>query len=141
VNGNTDGSWTGGSCSHTYKDPNEQPWWIIDLGMSYNILKIVIWNRSSVGSRLHDFAVELSCEFDGVNADSPSWSRKYLQNGTLENNPTAIAFPESSVGRFIKIQNALDNESSHPSADTLSLCEFEVYAEYADCECEFGFNP
>ncbi|CAH1781364.1 unnamed protein product, partial [Owenia fusiformis] len=139
VDGNTDGRYLfGRSCSHTYADPIEQPWWIVDLGKSYKVLQIVIWNRIDCCShRLHDFAIEIGCEFDGENPDSPHWSRKYLHNGTVENNPVSISFPENSVGRFIKINNA-EVKSEDSMDDILTLCEVEVYADYVVCECEIG---
>ncbi|CAH1781366.1 unnamed protein product, partial [Owenia fusiformis] len=139
VDGNTDGSWYGGSCFAAVGNTNERPWWIVDLGKSYKVHRIVIWNRlDCCGDRLHDFAIDIGCEFDGVNADSPSWSRAYFHSGTPGSNPTTISFPQPPVGRFIKITNAVENNSADPSDDTLTMCELQVYAGNADCQCENG---
>ncbi|CAH1798057.1 unnamed protein product [Owenia fusiformis] len=133
VDGNTEGIYNEESCTHTLEEMH--PWWIVDLGKAYELCKIVIWNRLDCCSdRLHDFAIEVSNElFDGENVNSTSWSREYLYTGTPANNPTTIAFPQTSVGRYIKIQNAIDS-----SIDALTLCEVEVYVESADCECALG---
>ncbi|CAH1781229.1 unnamed protein product [Owenia fusiformis] len=141
VDGNTDGDYMKGSCTATAEDTNVKPWWVIDLGKSYTLLQIVVWNRmDDVSYRLHDFAIEVDCEFDGSNTDSPSWSRTYLYTGTPESNPTTISLPQPSVGRFVKVQNAVISKSEDSNDDLLTLCEVEVYVESADedCECELG---
>ncbi|CAH1800422.1 unnamed protein product [Owenia fusiformis] len=126
------------SCSHTLTNTIVEPWWIVDLGKSYNLFQIVIWNRlDCCGHRLHDFAIEVNCEFDGSNSDSPSWSRAYLHDGTPSSNPTIISFPESSIGRFVKIKNAVV-KSADPNNDVLALCEVEVYVKQENCDCELG---
>jgi len=46
VDGNTDGTWTNGSVTHTVDGGSENPWWQVDLGATYTIQKVLIWNRT-----------------------------------------------------------------------------------------------
>ncbi|KAM6458511.1 uncharacterized protein PHA67_016083 isoform 2-T2 [Liasis olivaceus] len=43
VDGNRDGDWRHGSCSHTTAE--EEPWWSLDLGAPYAIAAVVVKNR------------------------------------------------------------------------------------------------
>lgn len=55
--GNTDGVFEKGSVTHTNEETN--PWWLLDLGATKDIGKIVIHNRSDCcGERLNDAVVE-----------------------------------------------------------------------------------
>lgn len=42
IDGNTDGDYYGGSCTHT---DNYNPWWEIDLQGTYNITALKLYNR------------------------------------------------------------------------------------------------
>jgi hypothetical protein len=44
VDGNTDGAYFSGSVTHTSSAPNQ--WWMVDLGASYRIESITIYNRT-----------------------------------------------------------------------------------------------
>lgn len=55
--GNTEGSFDKGSVTHTNEETN--PWWLLDLGATKDVGKIVIHNRSDCcGDRLKDAVVE-----------------------------------------------------------------------------------
>ena len=43
VDGNTNGDFLAGSCTHT--TGISQPWWIVDLGVTKPIAKVVLFNR------------------------------------------------------------------------------------------------
>jgi hypothetical protein len=47
VDGNPNANWAGSSCTHTDSETN--PWWVVDLGESYDISKVVIYNRNPNG--------------------------------------------------------------------------------------------
>lgn len=68
--GNVDGVFSNGSVTHTNEQTN--PWWLLDLGESKDLGKIVIYNRADCcGDRLADAVVEV---FDaGLNV---VWSGK-----------------------------------------------------------------
>src|SRR6185369_7533119 len=59
VDGNTNGSFFGGSVTATNLDINA--WWQVDLGASASIATVVIFNRTDCcGSRLNDYWVFVS---------------------------------------------------------------------------------
>lgn len=62
IDGNTSGNFAEGSVSHTKTEDN--PWWEVDLGDSFDIQKITIWNRTdnALEKRLHDYSVVLMDE-------------------------------------------------------------------------------
>lgn len=46
--------------STTHTEREEDPWWEVDLGKSYNIDRVLIWNRSDFGGeRLRGFSIQL----------------------------------------------------------------------------------
>ncbi|MFV1965796.1 MAG: glycosyl hydrolase, partial [Pirellulaceae bacterium] len=59
IDGDTDGSWTGNSVSHTHHQAD--PWWEVDLGSVQPVDRIVIFNRTDgdLEDRLSDFRVTL----------------------------------------------------------------------------------
>jgi hypothetical protein len=65
VDGNTNGRYASGSCTHTRKARGS--WWQVDLGRVRPIRKVVIWNRQDCcASRLNNVAVELDGRRCGV---------------------------------------------------------------------------
>ena len=54
--GNVESAFDKGSVTHTNEESN--PWWLIDLGETKDIGKVVIHNRANVGDRLKDAKVE-----------------------------------------------------------------------------------
>lgn len=59
IDGNTDGTWSNDSVSHTAFEAN--PWWEVDLGAMQEVSRIVIWNRTDgqLQTRLDRFRVSL----------------------------------------------------------------------------------
>lgn len=58
VDGNVEGKFEQGSVTHTNEETN--PWWLVDLGDTQDIGKIVVHNRSDCcGDRLKDAVVEV----------------------------------------------------------------------------------
>lgn len=59
VDGNTSGAWGGNSVTHT--NPENNPWWEVDLGGVCDISEIKIWNRTDCcWERLQNFYVMVS---------------------------------------------------------------------------------
>src|SRR5436309_2544435 len=70
VDGNTSGLWADGSVTHTYGCAND--WWQVDLGSSYLVSSVAIWNRMDCCSdRLSDYWVFVSDTPFGA-SDTPS---------------------------------------------------------------------
>ncbi len=59
IDGNTDGTFTNRSVTHTASV--DEPWWELDLGSQQAVERLVIWNRTDngVGSRLANFSIEV----------------------------------------------------------------------------------
>jgi hypothetical protein len=127
VDGDTNGSWSGGSVTHTAEDGSPEPWWQVDLGETVDIDEIAIWNRTDCcGSRLSDYYVLV--------ADEPFESEVLAE--TLE-QPGVTAFFEASTagtpttiqasglaGRFIRVQLT--------GTAPLSLAEVEIFGSPID---------
>ncbi|MEO0472106.1 MAG: polysaccharide lyase family 7 protein [Bacteroidota bacterium] len=111
VDGNTNGNWNVGSITHT--DPAfSNGWWEVDLGASYPIGNIVVWNRTNCCSfRLGNFTVVVK-----NSGGSNVWS----QTVTSAPNPSTTVNANGASGRYIRIQQNLN--------EPLSLAEVQVYA-------------
>ena len=57
IDGNTDGTFTNQSVTHTAIVDN--PWWELDLAAPQTIDKIILWNRLEAPERLSNFTVQL----------------------------------------------------------------------------------
>lgn len=59
VDGNTNGRYARGSCTHTAR--TKRPWWRVDLRKMRRVRKVVVWNRQDCcSSRLNHFIVSVS---------------------------------------------------------------------------------
>ena len=113
--GNTNGDFSAGSVMHT--DYDAQAWYQIDLGASYLIHRIDVWNRSDGSSgesaRTTNFNVMTS-------ADGLTW--------TTVNVPGQAGFPTSlawwGYGRYVKVQLIGTNY--------LNLAEVQVFSNAND---------
>jgi len=121
VDGNTDGDYANGSVTHTQYDVNA--WWQVDLGGSYQIDAIEIWDRTdAMPDRLDDFYIFIS--------DTPFTSTDPVvtasQAGVWSQHVVGIPLPSmqvlaGTVGRYVRIQLA--------DTDYLSLAEVKVFGE------------
>jgi hypothetical protein len=108
VDGNTDGTWTQGSVTHTISAA--QAWWQVDLQSVQAIGSVVVWNRTDCCSdRLSSFNLLVSD--DGV-----SW-QTYAFVGPAPRNAT---FNVNRSARYVKVQLT--------GANYLSLAEVQVFA-------------
>ena len=102
--GNTDGSFTAGSVTAT-KDTNNA-WWQVNLGSSFDIARIMVWNRTDAApERLQDFNVIVSSDpFDSfVLSDTLNQVgvTSYHVSG-IGGSPTEIAV--GRAGQYVRIQ-------------------------------------
>ena len=59
VDGNTDGNFANASVTHTM-EPSANPWWEVDLGRTFDIEKIRVFNRADfLGQRLNGFMLKI----------------------------------------------------------------------------------
>ncbi len=121
VDGNTDGSYSNQSITHTMDDLN--PWWQVDLGSIYDISEIKIYNRTDACSdRLSNYWVFVSKtpmmtnNLDVLRKDSSIFKLKL----TNFPNPT-ISIPVNAKGKYIQIQIE--------GKQYLSLAEVEIFSK------------
>jgi len=111
VDGNTNGNWNAGSITHT-STPNNNQWWEVDLGSTYSIGDINVWNRTNCcSSRLGNFTVSV------INSSgNTTWS----QTVTSAPNPSTTINAGGASGEVIRIDQNLNQH--------LSLAEVQVYS-------------
>ena len=109
IDGNTDGTFTNHSVTHTATVDN--PWWELDLGSSFKIERVSLWNRLEVSERLAGFTVEL------LNSD-----RQVVMTRQFENPPKpSLDIPTNRI-RNIQFQAAFAdfNQPEFEAADVLA---------------------
>lgn len=129
IDGNRDGNWGSASVTHTTTDTAYE-WWALDLGSSFHISKIDIFNRTDCcGNRLGNVQVMISdTPFTKETTSSglaaalahASWS------GQISATPgNQVSFnTNNTVGRYILIQKVGDKTGEDRA---LSLAEVEVF--------------
>lgn len=114
IDGNTNGNWSNGSVTHTNaSDSND--WWEVDLGNTYTIDEIVVWNRTNCCSgRLGNFTVQIL-----NSGGSVVWS------STVTSAPSPdVSLNTGGVnGETVRIEQNLTG--SNP----LSLAEVQVFGD------------
>ena len=97
VDGITNGNLSARSLAHTRKERN--PWWEVDLGTRYNIMKIEIWNRTDCcAERLDRLSISISNKSGAAGQPFFVGSRRY--------NPRAgnpLTFYGTKTGRFVRV--------------------------------------
>ena len=119
VDGVTDGTYSHRSVTHTARASKQ--WWQTDLGASFDIREIMLWNRTDCcGSRLRDFHVFISDSpfaSDDPDVTSTATGVWHHRNTGIVGETSVISVPNVS-GRYVRVQ-LRDNEP-------LSLAEVEV---------------
>ncbi|CAI5778808.1 Hypothetical predicted protein [Podarcis lilfordi] len=122
VDGNCDGLFSSGSCTHTQKE--RDPWWYVDLGDEYAISAVVVKNRQDCcGDRLRGAEIRV-----GNNMAHRSKSNALC--GTITDTTRSISVFNCDwlKGRYVSVQIP-DLE------EYLTLCEVEVYGTKAEDQC------
>ncbi|XP_060134164.1 uncharacterized protein LOC118089696 [Zootoca vivipara] len=123
VDGNCDGFFDSGSCTHTQKEKN--PWWYVDLGEEYAISTVLVKNRQDCCSaRLQGAEIRVG------NAMAHR-SKSNTLCGTITNTrlgSTSVFNCDWLKGRYVSVQIP-DLE------EYLTLCEVEVYGSKAEDQC------
>jgi len=119
IDGGTNGDFQAFTLSHT--DLASEAWWEVDLGSSFELSRIEIFNRTDCCSEaLQNFHVLVS----DAPFTSTSLAATQSQPGVLDLAQTGIAPTQSTIalarrGRFVRIQLE--------AADYLQLAEVEIY--------------
>jgi len=128
VDGNVAGTYTSGSCTHTFNDVSKNAggvsWWAVDLGKEADVRKVVVYNRNDdcCKNRQNQFQVRIGDrKNEGVLKNPPCGSPQSFNDFTSLN----VMCPSGAMlGRYVSIDLAAKQ-------DYLSLCEVKVYGEYA----------
>ncbi|MBI2731902.1 MAG: DUF1929 domain-containing protein [Aquabacterium sp.] len=106
VDGNTNGTYSGGSVNHTASTA-PQDWWQVDLGTLSRIDLIQLWNRTDCCTdRLQNFYVLVSpADMTGrtladLLADPKVIQRKVAATSVVSN----IGIPVNGLGRYVRVQ-------------------------------------
>jgi hypothetical protein len=114
VDGNTDGNFHRGSCTHTNSDSPMPAWWQVDLDGVASIDEVRIWNRGDCCSdRLRDFEVRL-CTTVGCETSKRCGD---VVSSAVAPSAMYTAVCEQSTARSVRI--VVNN--------TCTLCEVQVY--------------
>ena len=118
VDGNTDGAYSNNSVTHTEMETT--PWWQVDLGDSYYIDTIHVWNRDVFQNRLDDFYVFVS----NTPFASDDLLTTLLSPAVSSYHVTTTPTPDLEVaiettGQYVRIQLT--------DTEYLSLAEVEVF--------------
>lgn len=109
IDGETSGEWSSSSVTHTNTEDN--PWWQVDLGSTYSIDYIQIWNRTDCCmERLTNFTVSV------INS---SGSTTFSESYSSYPDASVSVDAEGASGQIVQIQ--LDD--SNP----ISLAEVQVF--------------
>lgn len=121
VDGNTDGNWGSESVTHT-AEPSSQAWWQVDLGKSYAIDQIAIWNRTDCcADRLSNYWVLVSdapITGDSLEAARTAPGVTAIHQPGQAGRPTTLDL-NGLTGRYVRVQ--LESPTN-----PLSLAEVEV---------------
>jgi MSHA biogenesis protein MshQ len=127
VDGNTSGVYGNGSVTATGVET--QPWWQVDVGQTYGITQVTLWNRtdSCCVSRLSNFYVFVS------NSDMSGRTLAQLTADSTVSNQFVSTMPGVSLtlsfgrtGRYVRVQRNGANATG-TDEDILSLAEVQVY--------------
>ncbi|XP_071841788.1 fucolectin-1-like [Apostichopus japonicus] len=114
VNGNTSGYWRTRSCTGTLWAPN--PWWTVDLGASYQVGSIHIYNRveGNLGKRLLGAQVLAGTEADPLRNEIIGT----IGREELLNNPIVFTLDKTVTHVSVRLPG---------NRQLLTLCGVEVY--------------
>ncbi|XP_022105252.1 uncharacterized protein LOC110987113 [Acanthaster planci] len=119
VDGKTDGEFfRGNTCTHTAK--HFEPWWKLDLGKSFVVTKVVIFNRAGkFGRRL--FGAEVRVGGNAVTGGNrPCGSLVTKAEVAATGNKITRECAANTRGRFVSVQ-------IRHRAEFLTLCEVQVF--------------
>uniref|UniRef100_A0A3B4CR54 Fucolectin tachylectin-4 pentraxin-1 domain-containing protein n=1 Tax=Pygocentrus nattereri TaxID=42514 RepID=A0A3B4CR54_PYGNA len=112
IDGNQDGVYSHGSCSHTEKNLNA--WWRLDLLKQHKVFTIRVTNRQELGHRLNGAEIRIGDSLDNNGNNNPRCGVINTKNNVLSFNCNGMQ------GRYINI--VIPGRSEY-----LTLCEVEVY--------------
>jgi hypothetical protein len=122
IDGNTDGAWSKASVQHTCTDAN--PWYMVTLGQSHAIGKVIIHNRSDCcNNRLSNSQVQILDENGGV-----------VTSQAISDTQNVYTFEFGGVvGKSLRIWKTVSG--------VLNIAEVEIFAEVEIMESSTTTQP
>lgn len=132
IDGNTDPNYGGGSITHTNGEAGG--WWEVDLGDSFFLRRIVLWNRVDCCShRLTNFRLSvLDASRNVVTASDHFTDRTFPAAQSYE-----IRLPDATRGRFVRIAKLGPDQSGEY---WLSLAEVQIFEGLSGFQSLLGTN-
>ena len=124
IDGNTDGNWGGGSCTHTDAAP---AWWQIDLGVVAHITHVDVWHRTNCcQDRLESAHIIVSStpDFDGTVSGVPGVTCSQLSDHTQQ--PEVAQCGAAAEGRYVTVDHGRGGGGSSDGI-VITLCEVAVW--------------
>ncbi|KAG9283882.1 hypothetical protein AMEX_G2716 [Astyanax mexicanus] len=116
IDGNRDGVYAHGSCSHTYN--NLSPWWRLDLLKRHKVFSIIIANRKdAVSERLNGAEIRIG---DSLENNGNNNTRAGVISTIPAGKSETYTFDSGISGRYVNVFIPGKNR-------LLTLCEVEVY--------------
>ncbi|XP_077989192.1 uncharacterized protein LOC144443540 [Glandiceps talaboti] len=118
IDGNTNSNWNGNSCSHT--NNNQNAWWQVDLGDSYPVYQVIVYNRQDCCIE-RSLNLEVRIGTDKANIRSNTACGQPADQKRIHEFPIIFNCDGPIEGRYVSLQ--LKDRS-----DYLHVCEVKVMA-------------
>ncbi|XP_025077689.1 uncharacterized protein LOC112554225 [Pomacea canaliculata] len=127
VDGNTDGNFGHGSCTHT-KTPEgyTTTWWKVDLMGFYKVTSVEIFARTDCCNKLQKFEVRVSLT-NPVKFPSNEGQQCFNRTDLLPASGLYVNCTQPIIGRYVSLYKA--------TLEVLSICELRVFADKAVSGC------
>jgi hypothetical protein len=128
IDGNSDGAWASGTCTHTDASP---AWFQIDLGTVANIDRVGVYHRTDCcQDRLVSAQVLIS--------ETPDFNQGVIcgQLSDPSQTPEISSCGGAAQGRYVTV-DLMANGGGSSGGWALTICEIEVYGAYENAPPEF----
>lgn len=116
VDGNRNGNYNAGSCTHTHRHAN--PWWRVDLGCPQEVAKVSITNRADCcWGRLRRVEIRVGNHPSSLHGSSVC---TYYPHAFSRGETKTLTCSSSVIGKYVYVRTLIN--------DWLTLCEVQVYA-------------
>ncbi|XP_025077935.1 uncharacterized protein LOC112554391 [Pomacea canaliculata] len=123
VDGNTDGNFYHGFCSHTKVEVQSTTWWKVDLMGFFKVTSIQIFTRTDCCDfRLQKFEVRVSLT-NPVKFPSSEGQQCFYRTDQVPTSGLYVNCTQPIIGRYVSLYKA--------TLDALTLCELRVFADKA----------
>ena len=132
IDGNTDGVYGRGSVTHTQDQASG--WWQVDLGATYPLDTVVLFNRTDPpwGQRLSNYQIQVRNASGSIVA-----SRNFHTHGTFSSATETWTLPSNVSGRTVRIQRLGPDPLF--GQNYLSFAEVQVFGKVQSAQPDTSF--